>query len=74
MDKPKLTIKTKKYGGESAVVSMRRPKSLLRDMDAAAEQTGRSRNELISTCLEFALDHLEILDGDGAEDAALPQN
>lgn len=74
MDKPKLTIKTKKYGGESAVVSMRIPKSLLRDMDAAAEQTGRSRNELISTCLEFALDHLEILDGDGAEDAALPQN
>ena len=74
MEKPKLTIKPKKYGGESAVVSMRIPKSLLRDMDAAAEQTGRSRNELISTCLEFALNHLEILDGDGKAAEVLPQD
>ncbi|MCQ2421159.1 MAG: ribbon-helix-helix domain-containing protein [Clostridia bacterium] len=62
MEKPILTIRTKKYCGESAVVSVRVPKTLLRDMDAAAEQTGRSRNELISTCLEFALDHMEIMD------------
>ena len=64
MDEPKLTIKPKKYSGESAVVSVRLPKTLLRDLDVAAEQTGRSRNELISTCLEFSLNHLEILDRD----------
>lgn len=74
MEKPKLTIRPKKYGGESAVVSVRVPKSLLRDMDAAAEQTGRSRNELISTCLEFALNHLEILDGEGAAETGAPRN
>ena len=74
MEKLKLTIIPKKYGGESAVVSMRIPKSLLRDMDAAAEQTGRSRNELISTCLEFALEHLEILNGDGTAASKLPEN
>ena len=64
MEKTKLTIRSKKYCGESAVVSIRIPKTLLRDVDAVAEQTGRSRNELISTCLEFALEHLEIQDGE----------
>lgn len=70
MDSPKLTIKPKKYSGESAVVSMRIPKSLLREIDAAAEQTGRSRNELICTCLEFSMNHLEISDAE--ETAAAP--
>ena len=71
MEKPILTIRSKKYCGESAVVSVRIPKTLLRDMDAAAEQTGRSRNELISTCLEFALEHMEILDSGEAAASGL---
>ena len=61
MKAPKLVLTQKKYSGDSAVVSLRIPKSMLKDIDAAASASGRTRNELISTCLEFALNHLEII-------------
>lgn len=56
----KFQITPKKYTGESAVVSLRLPKDMLRDIDAAAAKLGRTRNEFMSMSLEFALDHLEI--------------
>ena len=33
---------------------------MLREIDAVAAKTGRTRNEFMSMCLEFAMDHLEI--------------
>ncbi len=56
----KFRVAPKKYTGESAVVSLRLPKDMLRDIDAAAAKVGRTRNEFMSMSLEFALDHLEI--------------
>ena len=56
----KFQITPKKFTGESAVVSMRMPKDMLRDIDEIAAKTGRTRNEFLLMSLEFALDHLEI--------------
>ena len=60
MTEPKFQITPKKYNGESAVVSMRMPKDMLRDIDEIAARIGRTRNEFLLMSLEFALDHLEI--------------
>lgn len=60
MEEPKLKIKPKKYTAESAIVSMRIPKDMVQDLDAVAAATGRTRNEIISMSLEFALEHMEI--------------
>ena len=56
----KLVITSKKYRGDSVVVSMRIPSELLQKLDSVAEKTGRTRNDLIQTCLEFALENIEI--------------
>ena len=61
MDKPKLHIKPKKYTAESTIMSMRIPKDMIRDLDAVAAKTGRTRNEIIAMSLEFALENMEIL-------------
>ena len=59
-DKAKLVIQTQKYGGESSVVSMRMPKGMLTDLDDVAEKTGRTRNEILMMCIEFALNNMVI--------------
>ena len=56
----KFQVTPKKYTGETAVISLRLPKDMLRDIDEAAARLGRTRNEFMSMSLEFALDHLEI--------------
>lgn len=56
-----MKITPKKYTGESAVISMRLPKDMLRDLDMAAEASGRTRNELLTLCMEFSLNHMEII-------------
>ena len=55
-----LKITAKRYSNESTVVSFRLPKDMLRDIDKVAEATGRTRNEIMTTSLEFALRHMEI--------------
>lgn len=60
MEKPKLQITPKKYGGETSVISMRLSKDMLRDIDTVAEETGRTRNEILLLSMEFALDNMEI--------------
>lgn len=60
MDKPILRISPKKYSGETTIVSMRLAKEMLRDIDAVAGFTGRTRNEILTMSLEFALEHMEI--------------
>ena len=60
MDEPVFLIRQKKYVGETMVVSMRIPKDMLTDIDKAAEVSGRTRNEIMSMSLEFALNHMKI--------------
>lgn len=62
MDIPKLKIIPKKYTGETSVISLRLPKDMLEDVDAIAKSTGRTRNELLLTCMEFALKHMAIIE------------
>ena len=56
----KLTIEQKKYKGESYVVSARFPLELIKEIDRVANESGRTRNEILLLCLEFALENLEI--------------
>ena len=62
MPKEKLVISSKKYRGETSVISIRLPDELVKTLDAVAEETGRTRNEVIQKSLAFALDNLEIKD------------
>ena len=62
MEDPKLEIAPKRYSGESTVISMRITKAMLADIDKIAAETGRTRNELMTLGLEFALKHIEIID------------
>lgn len=56
----KLEIKTKKYRGETTVISSRVPVDLVEKLDNFAKISGRTRNEIIQECLEFAADNIEI--------------
>ena len=49
----------KKYKGDTAVVSTRLPSDMIKTLDHLAENTGRSRNEIIMMCLEFAMENLD---------------
>ena len=60
MSKEKLVISSKKYRGDSTVVSIRLPDELVKKLDTIADKTGRTRNEVIQKCLAFAVDNLEI--------------
>ena len=55
-----MQISRKRYSGESTVISMRIPKDMLGDLDKIAEFTGRTRNEILTMSLEFALKHMQI--------------
>ena len=68
MSEPVFRIPRKKYGGDTTVVSMRLSKELLKDIDKAAELSGRNRNEILTMSLEFALDHMDIV-GETQEEA-----
>ena len=63
MGDPKLKIAPKRYGGESMVISMRLSREMLQEIDGAARATGRTRNEIMSMALEYALDHMEVSSG-----------
>lgn len=60
MSDKKMIISSKKYRGDSSVVSVRLPNDLIACLDEIAEQTGRTRNEIIQKCLAFAVDNLEV--------------
>ncbi len=60
MSNEKLVISSKKYRGDSTVVSIRLPDELVKKLDEIALDTGRTRNEIIQKCLTFAVDNLEI--------------
>lgn len=56
----KLIISSKKFRGNSSVVSLRLPAEMIQSIDEIAEKTGRTRNEIIQKLIEFSLDNLEI--------------
>lgn len=56
----KLIISSKKYTGETSVVSARLPIDLIKKIDEICEVTGRTKNEVIQMCLEFSIDNIEI--------------
>ena len=60
MPDKKLIIKPHKYGGETAVISLRLPKEMLSVIDQVATDTGRTRNEILVMSMEFALENMEI--------------
>ena len=60
MDHKKLIISSKRYRGDSSVVSVRSPNDLIHSIDEIAKITGRTRNEIIQTCLEFSVENIEI--------------
>lgn len=60
MTEKKLIISSKKYRGDTSVVSARLPNDLIKRIDEIAETTGRTRNEIVQRCLEFSVDYIEI--------------
>ena len=48
--------------GKTSVVSARLPDDIIKSLDDISKRTGRTRNELIYMCIDFALKHLEIAD------------
>lgn len=61
MKEPRLRLTPKKYIGDTSIISIRVPKDMLKDLDQVAAETGRNRSEVITTSLEFALKHMEIV-------------
>ena len=59
-EKPKLKITPKKYTAETTVISARLPKDMIADLDKVAKMTGRTRNEIMLMCLEYALKNMEV--------------
>lgn len=59
-----LTISRKKFKGDDShkVFSIRVREETVARLEAVAEKSNRSRNEVINLLLEFALDHCEIVD------------
>ena len=60
MGEKKIVIRQQKYTSESKVVSMRLPIDMLVEVDRVARETGRTRNEIMQLCLEFALENMII--------------
>ena len=60
MGEKELVIRPQKYTSESKVVSMRLPIDMLVEVDRVARETGRTRNEIMQLCLEFALENMII--------------
>ena len=58
----KLVISSKKFRGDSSVVSVRLPNDMVEKLDAIAEQTGRTRNEIIQKCLAYSIENIEVTD------------
>lgn len=62
MEDKKFVLTSKQYRGDSVVVSARLPADMIKRIDEIADETGRTRNEVVIKCLTFAIDNLEIKD------------
>ena len=61
LDDKKLIISSKKYRGTTSVLSARIPNELVEMLDKIANETGRTRNEIVQKCLEFAVENIELI-------------
>lgn len=61
MEMPILKIEPIKYTGVSTDVSMRMPRDMVKELATIAAATGYTRTELMMLCLEFSLQHMEIV-------------
>lgn len=59
MSKERFSIPPRRFRGETAVVASRLPVELISLLDDLSHKTGRSRNEVIQLCLEYAIDNME---------------
>lgn len=58
---PKFIVHPRKPAvGKSSVISVRIPDTTIKSLDQLASDTGRTRNELILKCIDYALSNLEI--------------
>ena len=64
MSNQKLIIPTKKYHGDTTVVSSRLPNDMVVRLDEIATITGRTRNEIVQMCLEYAMDNVQVEHGE----------
>ncbi|MFA0816259.1 MAG: ribbon-helix-helix protein, CopG family [Anaerofustis sp.] len=62
----KLVIRSKKKYGDSSVVSARLPNEIVATLDETARKSGRTRNEIVLLCLEYALQQIQIEPEEGA--------
>ncbi len=60
MEEKKLVISQKKFSGDSSVLSLRLPNELVSELDRIAENTKRTRNDIVQKCLEYAIQNIEI--------------
>ena len=58
--KSKIWGTSKNYKGDSSVISLRLSNDLISKFDEIANETGRTRNEILSMALEYALSNVEI--------------
>ena len=56
----KFVLSAKQFRGDTAVMSIRLPSDMIKAIDKIAEETGRTRNEIIQKSIAFALENLEI--------------
>ena len=54
------TVTKKRFRGDSAVISIRLPKTLITRVDEIAAKTGRARNELIEAFVQCSVSNLTI--------------
>ncbi len=55
-----LKIRERKFKGDTEVLSVRLPGELVKELTFIAQETGRSRNEIIEKCLTFAVNRIKI--------------
>lgn len=61
MDKDQFIVSPRKPAvGKSSVISVRLPDTMLAQLEKVAGETGRTRNELVQMCIDYALSHLVI--------------
>lgn len=67
MAEKKLEITPKKYRGETTTVTVRLSVELVDEIDKIANQTGRTRNDIIHKCIEYGVDNISITEERGGE-------
>ncbi len=61
MENEKFQIQSKKYKGNTSVISIRISDDLIKQLEEVSKDTGRPRNEIICLALEYALKNVEVI-------------